>query len=102
MATYQILSWHGVPTGVKAKDTDGEKRENLPLRFQAAVDAVATATGNIGTKAYLAGWQWSPPEERHGTAVEVVSAVAAEIEKEYSTERVKQLRHELETRLTAN
>ena len=61
MATYQILSWHGIPTGVKAKDTNEEKRENFPRRFQAAVDAVATATGNIGTKAYLAGWKWSQP-----------------------------------------
>ena len=99
MATYQILSWHGIPTGVKAKDANGAKRENLPIRFQAAVDAVATATGNIGTQAYLAGWQWSQPEEREGTAVAVARAVAAEIENRFPAEKVKSLRHEIEARL---
>ena len=99
MATYQILSWHGIPTGVKAKDAVEEKRENLPIRFQAAVDAVATSTGNIGTKAYLAGWKWSKPEERDGTAVEVARTVATEVENTFSAERVKILRHEIEAQL---
>ena len=99
MATYQILSWHGIPTGVKAKDANGEKRENLPLRFQAAVDAVATATGNIGTQAYLAGWQWSQAKEREGTAVDVAYAVTAEIENTFTAEKVKSLRQEIEARL---
>ncbi len=102
MAKYQILSWHGIPTGIKAQDDEGERRENLPRRFQAAVDAAATNTGNIGTKAYLAGWQWSEPQQRDGTAGEVAGAVAAEIENDYSAERVKELRQEIEARLLAS
>ena len=101
MATYQILSWHGIPTGVKAKDANEEKRENLPIRFQAAVDEVATATGNIGTQAYLAGWQWSQPEERDGTAVQIAHAIAAEIKNSFTAEKVKSLRQEIEARLKA-
>ena len=101
MATFQILSWHGIPTGVKAKDKHEEKRENLPLRFQAAVDAAATATGNIGTQAYLAGWQWSKPIEREGTAVEVARAISTEIENSFTADKVKSLRQEIEARLNA-
>ena len=101
MATYQILSWQGIPTGVKAKDANGPKRQNLPIRFQAAVDAVATATGNIETQAYLAGWQWSQPEEREGTAVAVAQSIAAEIENTFTPEKIKNLRQEIETRLKA-
>ncbi len=100
MATYQILSWHGIPTGVRARGDGEDKRENLPIRFQAAVDAVATNTGNIGTKAYLAGWQWSKPVPREGTAADVASAVVIELETEYTPEKVKQIRQEIEARLS--
>jgi len=102
MATYQILSWHGIPTGVKANDDNEVKRVNLPDRFQVAVDAVATKTGNLGTKAYLAGWQWSKPADQDGTAVQVAGNVAAKIEIEYTAEKVKSLRQELEVRLQTN
>jgi len=99
MATYQTMSWHGIPTGVKANDGTKVKRENLPLRFQAAVDAAATNTGNMDTDAYLAGWKWSEPEERPGSAEEVARTVAAELEETYTAERVKALRREVEARL---
>ncbi|RMF78871.1 MAG: hypothetical protein D6737_13300 [Chloroflexi bacterium] len=99
MTTYQMLTWHGIPTGVKAKDEHGEARQNLPIRFQAAVDAVATAVGHTETTAYLAGWQWSEPAERDGSAEEVARAVADELVAEYSPERIKALRHEIEQRL---
>ena len=102
MATYQILSWHGIPTGVKAKDENEEKRVNLPRRFQVAVDDVATKTGNIGTKAYLAGWQWSAPLDQDGPAPEVANAVAARVENDYTAEKVKSLKQELEVSLQAN
>jgi len=101
MAQYQIMSWHGIPTGVKAVDAAGQVRQNLPRRFQVAVDAVATATGRIETKRYLAGWQWSDPVERDGSARTVAQSVATELEQEYSPGRVKALRWELEKRLAS-
>ncbi len=102
MATYQILSWHSIPTGVKAKDDNEEKRINLPRRFQAAVDAVATKTGNVGTKAYLAGFHWSEPLDQEGTAADVANNVAANLEMKYTPETVKNLRQALETHLAQN
>ena len=95
MARFQVMAWHGIPTGVKAVDDYGQVRENLPRRFQIAIDAVATATGRVETKIYLAGWQWSDSEERDGTAQEVAKAVAAELEESYSPARVKALRRGL-------
>lgn len=101
MAHYQIMTWHGLPTGVKAEDAGGQVRAKLPRRFQVAVDAVATATGRIEGRAYLKGYQWSEPQDRDGTAREVADAVAAELEETYSPARVKELSRELEHRLTA-
>lgn len=99
MAHYQILSWHGIPTGVKATDAGGEVRVHLPRRFQVAVDAVATAAGRTETEAYLAGWQWSEPAEREGAAREVAEIIAAELEASYTPQRVKSMRRELEREL---
>ena len=100
MAHYQIMSWHGIPTGVKAEDAAGQTRETLPRRFQVAVDAVATATGRINTQDYLAGWYWSEPLEREGPAPEVAKLVAAELEQSFPPGRVKELRLELEQALS--
>lgn len=101
MARYQIVSWHGIPTGVKVEDEAGQVRENLPRRFQIAVDAAATATGRVNNKDYLAGWEWSEPLERAGTAKEVAIAVAAELNETFSPARVKEMRQELEQRLSS-
>ena len=38
MARYQILYWEHIPLGVKATDVNGTVRENLPTRFQEAVE----------------------------------------------------------------
>lgn len=101
MARYQIMSWHGIPTGVKAEDEKGQVRENLPKRFQVAVDAVATAVGRVDTKEYLAGWQWSDPLEREGSARQVAKLVAAELDQSFSPGRVKELRQALEQTLSS-
>ena len=95
------MSWHGIPTGVKAEDEDGQVRESLPHRFQVAVDAVATATGHINTREYLAGWHWSDPLEREGSAQVVAKSVALELDEHFSPGRVKELRQALEQTLSS-
>ena len=99
MARYRILYWHGIPTGVRAWDANGEVRESLPQRFQVAVDAVATATGRIGTQSYLAGWQWGAVKQQEGSAREVARAIADELVDAFSPDRVKSMRQELERSL---
>jgi hypothetical protein len=62
---------------------------------------VATATGRINSKDYLAGWQWSDPLERKGSAQEVAKLVAIELDQSFSPGRVKELRQELEQTLSS-
>ena len=54
MARYQILYWEHIPLGVKATDVNGTVRENLPARFQQAVEDAASIAllGELGLAAY--------------------------------------------------
>lgn len=101
MARYQILSWSDIPVGVKAVDDEGSAREELPSRFQNAVDAVATATGRTGTEAYLAAWVWADTASREGSAGEVAAAVAAELEASHPPSRIKDMKKALIEQLGA-
>lgn len=99
MASYQVMSWNGIPTGVRATDPDGQARVELSPRFQAVIDDIATRTGITEGKDYLADWGWSDPEERSGSAGEVAGQVAAEVEDAYPLGRLGDLRRELVSRL---
>ncbi len=83
MATYQILYWHDIPVQVKAKA--GRERVSKPLsdRFQKAIDHAAMAVGLVGSDEYTDLFKWSEPQERDGSAEEVATAVAAELEVRY-------------------
>jgi hypothetical protein len=80
MAQYQILYWRHIPLGVKASDLNGTVRENLPSRFQEAIDRLAMQDGETSTSAYTSMFRWSAPQEREGTAAEVAEAIAAELD----------------------
>ncbi len=84
MATYQILYWHDIPTQVRVRE--GKERVSKPLApsFMEAVDRVAMAARLTGDDAYQDGFHWSEPQERPGSAEEVVAAVAAELEAQFA------------------
>ena len=79
MAQYQVLYWRHIPLGVKATDLNGIVRENLPPRFQEAIDRSAKRDGRSSTSAYTSMFRWSRPQEREGTAEEVAKVVAYEL-----------------------
>ena len=79
MAQYQVLYWRHIPLGVKATDLNGIVRENLPSRFQEAIDRSAKQDGRSSTSAYTSMFRWSRPQEREGTAEEVARIVAVEL-----------------------
>lgn len=83
MATYQILSWHGIPVQVRAKQKRKRVSVMLPDRFQEAVDRAAMSAGLIGDDAYLDGFTWSKAQARTGTPKSVAEAVAAELDANY-------------------
>jgi hypothetical protein len=86
MAQYQILYWRYIPLGVKATDLNGTVRENLPSRFQEAIDRLALKDGETSTSAYTSMFRWGPPKEREGSAAEVARAVVSELDAQWPDE----------------
>ncbi len=80
MASYEVISWRGVPTVVEARDDRGTVARSLSDRFQALVDSLAMQLGLWESQEYLDAWGRSAPAERPGTAEEVADAVADELE----------------------
>lgn len=80
MARYQVMSWRGIPSQVKAIEESGAiATRQLPGFFQQEIDRVAMAEGLIDSDSYLEGWDWSETFDREGTADEVADAVAEEV-----------------------
>lgn len=86
MARYQILYWEYIPLGVKATDVNGTVRENLPARFQQAVEKAAMRAGQTSAVAYTSMFKWGKEQEREGTAAEVATSVAKELDKNWNEE----------------
>ena len=89
MATVQILYWQEIPSLVEARDDDAVKKEQLSPRFQALIDLVAMKKDLAGTDAYLEHWRKGNPEQRDGSAEEVVHAVAQEFEAAFESIQAK-------------
>ena len=69
-------------------------RAELSQRFQLAIDEAAMRAGLEGTEQYLDEWRKSDWMTRDGAPQEVADAVCAELESEYSRERIRQLLEE--------
>jgi hypothetical protein len=92
MARYQIMYWKDFPAQVKASDDNGGRaKAMLPDRFGESIDAASMAEGSTGSDEYLAGWAWSPEQERDGTAQEVVDALVAELDAAYPKSRLVEM-----------
>ena len=91
MARYQILYWEHIPLGVKATDVNGTVRENLPARFQQAVEKASSQAGHNSAAAYTSMFKWGKEKERDGSAAEVATAVAKELDETWDeAEALKQ------------
>lgn len=86
MARYQILYWEHIPLGVKATDVNGTVRENLPARFQEAVERASSQAGHSSAAAYTSMFKWGKEQEREGSAAEVAKAVAHELDETWDEE----------------
>ena len=84
MATYQILYWQEIPSFVEARDDGGVKKIQLSDKFQALIDEAAMRREFAGTDAYLEEWNKGPKQEQDGSAEEVASSVAQEIESRFA------------------
>ena len=90
MARYQILYWEYIPLGVKATDVNGTVRENLPPRFQEAVENASSRAGHDSAAAYTSMFKWGKEQEKDGTAKEVATSVAKELDETWDEEKAHQ------------
>jgi uncharacterized protein YbjT (DUF2867 family) len=91
MARYQILYWEHIPLGVKATDVNGTVRENLPARFQEAVERAALRAGQTTAAAYTSMFKWGKEQEQPGTASEVAAAIARKLDQSWDEEEALEL-----------
>jgi hypothetical protein len=82
MATYRIIAWKDIPATVEAHEGGDQVTVQLSERFQMLIDSVAMQLGVHDQDAYLEHWG-ATDGERAGTAREVGSAVAAELEERF-------------------
>ena len=85
MATYQIVTWKGIPASVEARDEAHTVTVALSERFQMLIDSVAMQLGLHESDAYIELWTRESPQEREGDARAVAEAVAAELEERFPT-----------------
>lgn len=86
MARYQILYWEHIPLGVKATDVNGTVRENLPARFQEAVEQASQKAGQTSAAAYTSMFKWGKEKEREGSAKDVAATIAKELDDSWNEE----------------
>ncbi len=91
MARYQILYWEHIPLGVKATDVNGTVRENLPARFQEAVERATSEAGQSSAAAYTSMFKWGKEREREGSAREVAETIASELDETWNETEALQL-----------
>ena len=91
MVEVVVVYWRDIPAQViVGKGRSGAKRK-LTERFEQAIDRCAMKIGAKDADAYLAEWRKAPPYEVDGAQDEVADKIAAQIEADYDTERLKTL-----------
>jgi hypothetical protein len=79
------LAWGEIPAQVKVRGDDGKRLSGaLPDRYQEEIDRVAMEEGLTGTDEYLDRWEWGPRLQRPGSATEVLAAILAELDAEWT------------------
>jgi len=88
MTKVQIISWRDIPVQVRVKNGRFRQTQPLSARFQQTVYRAAYRDKAIYGDAYQEEWTPSKWQEREGEAVDVLTAVSAELEASYSDERL--------------
>jgi hypothetical protein len=92
---YQVTFWRDLPSLVVARDGDDVTKSQLAARFQEAIDEAAMRLGETSGDDYLAGWSRGEWTAAPGGAAEVCDRVVAELEEQWSAERLSHYLDEL-------
>lgn len=91
MPDVTIVYWRDIPAQViVGKGRRGSKIQ-LTERFEQAIDRCAMKVGARDTDSYLAEWRKADPYEVEGDPDDIVKSVAAQLEAEFDTARLKAL-----------
>lgn len=91
MSQITILYWRDIPAQVVAKAGRSAARRELAPRFAEAIDRAAMRSGAKDSDAYLAEWRRIAPVACDPDLEAEASRLAAELERDYSDERLKRL-----------
>ena len=92
MAENQITYWRDLPSLVTAREgRRNTAKVELSARFQVAIDEAAMRLGMSGSDAYIEQWRREGWQPREGDPASVAAAVAAEVEADYSPQRLREL-----------
>jgi hypothetical protein len=83
--------WRDIPAQVIVGKGRGGAKVKLTERFEQAIDRVAMKVGARDADAYLAEWRKAAPYTVEGDQAEIAAAVAAALEAEFDTARLKSL-----------
>lgn len=89
--TYQIVYWRDIPAQIRVKSGNQRTNRQLSPRFQEAIDAAAMHAQATKTDDYLADWHTTEWQHIDGDADFLIEQLAAQIENEYTPERLKML-----------
>jgi hypothetical protein len=87
-AEYQVTYWRDLPSLVVARKGEQVTKSPLAPRFQEAIDEAAMRLGDTGSDDYLAGWTRGAWTQAEGTTTEVADRVVAELEEQWTAERL--------------
>jgi diketogulonate reductase-like aldo/keto reductase len=91
MAKIVVLCWQEIPSAVEVRDASGAHKMQLSPRFMELIDAIAMRRNLHGSDDYLMHWRKEKQPDRDGAAVDIVRAVAAELEAGYEAIRTAAL-----------
>ena len=91
MPDVTIVYWRDIPAQVIVGKGRRASKVQLAERFEQAIDRAAMKVGAAGTDAYLAEWRRAAPYAVEGDADQIASDVAARLEAEFDTDKIKQL-----------
>ncbi|MCV6595688.1 MAG: virulence factor [Mangrovicoccus sp.] len=86
-----IVYWRDIPAQVIVGKGRRAAKIQLPERFEQAIDRAAMISGAAATDAYLAEWRKAPGPALDGSAEDVASQIAADLDSHYSQDKIKAL-----------
>ncbi|MEP7089299.1 MAG: virulence factor [Nocardioidaceae bacterium] len=89
MTDYQVTYWRDLPSLVVARDGEQVTKSPLAPRFQEAIDEAAMRIGDTGSEDYLAGWTRGDWTAADGNPTEVTDRVVADLEQQWSADRLQ-------------